>query len=68
MALAISKEEYRLGAIYSAGMKRPMARERAEALLVRHTGLSPAKAKQLVAHWWGSGPWRDARLSANPNT
>ena len=55
-----SKAEWRLGAIYRVGHRRHLAPAVIERLLVVHCNLKAHQAKQLVAHWQSSEPYRFA--------
>ena len=53
-----SKADWRLGAIYRVGHRRHLASALIERLLVARCNLKAPQAKQLVAHWQSSEPYR----------
>lgn len=56
--MKLTRQDFRIGAIYRFGLKRRLDADQLECLLINRAGFKPSYAKQLVAHWMTSEPYR----------
>ncbi len=54
----VSKKDWTLGAIYRFGITRQLSAAEIAHLLIHRVGMTDRSAKQLVAHWLTSEPYR----------
>lgn len=58
--MQFSKQDFKIGAIYRLGIARKLTPAALADLLSNRASLKPDAAKQLVAHWLTSEPYRRA--------
>ena len=56
--MKLTRQDFRIGAIYRFGLQRGLGSEQLECLLINRASFKPSYAKQLVAHWMTSDPYR----------
>jgi len=60
----IAKRDWTLGAIYRFGISRQLSAAEISHLLIHRVGMTDRSAKQLVAHWLSSEPYRTRQEAA----
>lgn len=58
--MKFSKQDFRIGAVYRLGLKQNLTTDALATLLTDRAAFKPDAAKQLVAHWLTSEPYREA--------
>ena len=56
--MKLSKQDYKLGALYRIGVQRSFDRDTLARLLVERANFTEKSAIQLVGHWLTTEPYR----------
>lgn len=55
---ALSKADFKVGALYRVGLRRNLSLAQVAALLEARLGMKAKDAQQIAAHWFASHPYR----------
>lgn len=56
-----TQQDYRIGAVFTLGAKRPISREIIEGKLTAFAGMKPDAAHLLAGHWFGTFAFKAVR-------